>query len=349
LNSGRVIEGLPGVDFQELEAYVSYAKNYNIEFNYTLNPACMGNYEFSPQGVKEIKQLLRNLYNIGIEALTITMPSLFELVNSMAMKFRTKASAICEIMSPDKALFYQELGAERVVVDPDITRDFSRLKSICDIFSGEVEIIINNVCYKNCAYKMFHYNHEAHSTPENQNQTINDYYFHRCAMQKAKELKNIIRLNWIRPEDLKYYIETGVTVFKIQGRQNILTGNPVKAVEAYIKEDFHGNLYDLITIFAPYTAFQPYIHNKKLDGFIKTFFDNPGFCKNICTNCNYCESFAKKSLDLEQAENLNQQALSYFEGVDAYIQICNETTSKENNIKLNKKIFTPGKNSFDFE
>ena len=72
-----------------------------------------------------------------------------------------------------------------------------------------------------------------------------------------------IRLNWIRPEDLHYYYELGIRHFKIQGRQNVVTGDVVKTLRYYIDEDFNGNLYDLITLFSPYNAFQPYMDNKQ--------------------------------------------------------------------------------------
>lgn len=347
LNSGRVIEGLPQADYGKLEQYVSDSKKWGIDFNYTLNPSCMGNLEFSDQGIREIKKLLQNLYSIGIESLTVSSPPLFEIVKASGLDFKTKASAICEIYTPDKALFYKNLGAERLVVDPDITRDFNRLKKITQVFGPGVEIIINNVCLKNCAYKMFHYNHDAHRVPGSTNQTVQDYYFNRCAMQKARHLKNVIRLNWIRPEDLKYYKASGIQWFKIQGRQNVLGGDVVKALRHYIEEDFQGNLYDLITIFAPYTSFQPYIDNKKLDGFVKTFFDNPNFCQNTCSICGYCDRYAKKSMNEENAREINEKALEFFEKTDHFTRINREIT--DNQDELVKTVFQEKGVAFDFE
>lgn len=345
LNSGRVIEVLPEIDYKKLETFFNYSRKKGIDFDYTLNPACMGNYEFSRQGVIEIKRLLRNLYNMGIELLTVTIPALIELIQASGMKFKIKASAICEIMSPDKALFYKNIGAYKMVVDPDITRNFRKLQSICQVFGDGVEIIVNNVCYKNCPYKMFHYNHEAHRVPGIENQTVTDYYFNRCAMQKARDFKNVMRLNWIRPEDLKYYMESGIHHFKIQGRQNVLRGDPVKALESYMKEEFDGNLHDLITIFAPYTSFQSYMDNKKLDNFVKTFFDNPDFCRDTCETCRYCEGYGKKCMDPEKVKELNEEARLYFEETDQFTRL-----HKENNPdKPETNMFQKEELNFEFE
>lgn len=345
LNSGRVIEVIPEVDYRKLEHYFNYSREKGIDFDYTLNPACMGNFEFSKAGVKEIKKLLKNLYLMGIRTLTVSIPSLFELVQSTGLDFKIKASAICEIMTPDKALFYKNLGAGKIVVDPDITRDFKRLKRIRQVFGEGVEIIINNVCYKNCPYKMFHYNHEAHRVPGNNDKNVVDYYFNRCSMQKAREFKNMMRVNWIRPEDLKYYKEIGIHYFKIQGRQNVVQGDPVKTLTAYIEESYEGNLYDLITLFAPYTAFQPYIHNKKLDNFIKTFFDNPDFCQNTCSTCGYCEGWAKKCMDPGKTDEINKNALLFFKEEDGYTKLI----KKEEPGEPGKNIFQETGLDFEFE
>ncbi len=346
LNSGRVTDVLPEVDFRGLEQYVKYSFDRDIEFDYTLNPACFGNLEFSPQGISRLKRLLERLYNMGVSWLTVSSPSLIELVRAFGLKFRMKASALCEITSPGKALFYKKLGMERMVVDPDVTRDFRVLRNICNVFGNGVEIIINNVCYKNCAYKMFHYNHEAHCTPANTSQTITDYFFNRCSMQKAGSIENPIRLNWIRPEDLHFYREVGISYLKIQGRQNVGQGDVVKALTHYIEEDYDGNLFDLITIFAPYNAFQPYIDNKKLEGFVQRFFHHPDFCQDVCDSCHYCRKYAKKSMDTEKTAAIHRQALEFYQKYDEYTAAIQN--SEKENVKV-KKLFAEKELNFEYD
>lgn len=346
INSGRIISSLPDVGFKKLEEYVKYSKERDIKFNYTLNPSCFGNYEFSDKGAKELMSLLYSIYNIGVESLTVTSPALMELVKGSGIPFKIKSSAICEVNSPTKALYYKNLGVRRVVVDPDITRDFRKLKNICTVFGEGVEILINNVCYKNCAYKMFHYNHDAHCTPSS-NQCVKDYYFYRCFMQKANHLENVIKLNWIRPEDLHFYSEIGIHYFKIQGRQNVVDGDIIKTLKAYIEEDFDGNLYDLLTLFAPYNNFQTYINNKKLDGFVETFYIKPDFCTDMCDKCHYCEGYAKKSMDVSDAEKVNQLALMFYSKDDKYTKLVAEAKASRFLDKSDDSEFEDA--NFDFE
>ncbi len=331
INSGRVIDTLPKADINQLEDYVKYSLERGIKFNYTLNASCLGNHEFTEKGRNEILQLIDNLEQIGIEDLTVTTPAIMELINANGKKFNIKTSAICEVMSPSKALFYKELGAKRVVPDPDITRDFEKLKNIAQVFGDGVEIIINNMCLKNCAYKMFHYNHESHSC-EGSNNSVKDYYFNRCSMQRAGKVRNLMRVNWIRPEDLKYYYAIGIRHYKIQGRQNVCYGNLPKMVEAYFQEEYEGNLFNLITIFAPYNSFNPYVDNKKLDGFIKPFVENSSFCKDICEKCKYCDTYMRKSMDIAKVEEINQKALSFYSEYDKYSKFVKES-KKEISLK----------------
>ncbi|MGE5632409.1 MAG: U32 family peptidase [Caulobacteraceae bacterium] len=347
LSSGRVTNVLPEVDFRHLEYYVEYSIKKGIEFNYTLNPSCFGNMEFSEYGIEEIIGLLDSLNSIGVSWLTLTSPSLVELVKHSSHKFKLKASAICEINSPGKAAFYKMLDVDRIVIDPDITRDFKKIRNICKVCGDTVEMIVNNVCYKNCAYKMFHYNHEAHCTTQNASQCVKDYYFNRCSMQKAGKIVNFIKLNWVRPEDINFYYESGVRFFKIQGRQNVLQGDVIKTLECYCKEDFNGNLLDLITIFSPYNAFQPYIDNKKLDGFIAKFYDNPNFCTEMCDECGYCEKYALKCMNPKEADKLNAQALNFYKSYDEFTRLV----KRKEHRKTIRKLFDEEslESKFDFE
>ena len=89
----------------------------------------------------------------------------------------------------------------------------------------------------------------------------------------------------------------------------------MKVTEAYFSEKFDGNLMDLLTLFQPYNAFQPYIDNKKLDGFIKRFYDYPHACNEICEACGHCLSYAKKSMDMEAVHTVNDYAKQLYKKI----------------------------------
>lgn len=318
ISSGRMTPLLPRVSFESLIEYVKYCEKYNINFNYTLNSSCLGNMEFSQEGVQKIMNFVLSLYDIGVTTFTVALPSIIEIINSLNIDIEIKASAICEINSPDKAIFFRNMGVKRIVVDPDITRKFNVLQNIYNAVDSQVEIIINNVCVKNCAYKMFHYNHEAHCNDDTQ--TIKNFFFHRCAMQKAFSPRNIIKLNFIRPEDLHYYYESGIKHFKIQGRHITDNDKLIRTIKYYFDEKYDGDLMELITIFTPYNAFQPQVDNKKLEGFVDKIYKNHSFCRDNCDKCGYCMEYAKKSMDIKRVEELNRKSLEFYKNIDKYLK-----------------------------
>ncbi len=302
--SGRMIGALPTVNLSQLQDYIQQCIKYNINFNYTINPSCIDYSQFS---LYDIREYVKQLYQIGIRHFTVTLPNIIEIVQSMGSDIYLKASAICEISSLRKAAHYVKNAAARIVVDPDITKDFRILRSICDKYADRVEIIVNNMCMRDCPYKMFHYNHEAHSSGSIESQE-NRYYHEKCTAQKSSALDNYIKLNWIRPEDLHYYEELGIHYYKIQGRNHPNGENVYSAVKAYVNGVFEGNLVDLLTLWNPYNVFQPYIDNRQMDGYLEPFVHKDGFCKGMCQACRYCMSYAEKSINLSEYAKVAEYA-----------------------------------------
>lgn len=315
--SGRPVDLLPDIDFNALEEYVTYGKKQGIGFNYTLNATCLGNKEFTEDGLNQIVQFLDRIYEMGIDSLTIAIPSLIELAKNHRYPFQVKASALCEIVNANKAKAYKNLGADRMVVYESMNRSFDRLKNIREVFGDKVELIVNVICHKNCIYRPFHQNQCAHDFVRREKSV--DYYTHKCMMQRTENLGNLLRLAWIRPEDMKYYTDLGIQYFKLQGRHSVYNGDPVKAVEAYMKESFDGNFMDLLDLFAPTNSFQVYLDNKKLNGFVDPFMKDPAFCKENCSSCGYCDNFVKKCIDVEKAKETFELAGKFYEEYDEYM------------------------------
>jgi collagenase-like PrtC family protease len=156
------------------------------------------------------------------------------------------------------------------------------------------------------------------------------YYSHRCIIQRYENISNMLRLTWIRPEDLKYYTKTGINYFKLQGRQAVLKGDPVRAVEHYFNESFDGNLMELLDMFDPTTSFKVVIHNKKLDGFIEPFYKKENFCKNFCEACNYCETAARNCIDYEKARETIKAANMFYSQYDEFERLLEVITNPGN-------------------
>ncbi|MFZ5351520.1 MAG: U32 family peptidase [Bacillota bacterium] len=316
IGSGRAADHIPLVTKRELEDFIKYSLSKDIQFNYTLNTTCLGNMEFDEKGMYRIIRFLEELYELGVSILTIALPSLIEIAKMSKYNFTIKASTVCNIINADKASSYKNLGVDRIVVDESINRDFDALKRIRDTFGEKVELIVNVVCYKNCIYRMFHHNQMSHDMYTEKKSVT--YYSHRCMQKRCETPSNLLRMNFIRPEDLTYYSDIGINYFKLQGRQAALKGDIVKCVKAYITENYEGNLLDLLDCFLPTNSFKAYIDNKELDDFIVPFVKHGSFCKNNCSSCRYCDNYAKEHFDIEKIEKLNSTAKLFYEHYEQY-------------------------------
>ena len=329
IGSGRAYDLLPQIDMNCLRKYIAYCKNKGIGFNYTLNTTCMGNMEFTPKGINKILEFLNELYRVGVRSLTVTLPPLIEIIRMHQYDFEIKSSTVCQVINANKAIAYQQLGVDKIVIDESINRDFETLKNIRDAFGDKVEIITNVICNKNCIYEMFHHNQTSHDSGVNSDKSSATDYSHRCIMKRCEKPENILKMAFIRPEDLVYYTDIGIHYFKLQGRQAVKGGDPVRAAACYMKGDFDGNLMELLDMFFPTNSFQVYVDNKKLNGFIEPFVKKKGFCKNNCKECNYCESFARKHLNYQNINEVFQLAENFYTQFDQFNNMVKEAKASK--------------------
>lgn len=310
LGSGRPGDMLPAVTKIDFEKYVSYGLKKGIGFNYSLNMTCYGNQEFTQEGLKAIDTLIHYLYNIGVNSITVAIPFLIDYISRQKTELKIKASTLCDITNAEKALAYLEFGADSIVVHESIIRDFAALRSICERLHGQVEIIANSICHKNCMFRPFHQNQCSHSYEHDQKSEL--YYSHQCVLQRSKSPAEYLKMNWIRPDDLHYYTKIGIRRFKIQGRHSAAEGNPVKTVEYYMQESYEGDLLKLVDHFSNKNTFVLSIDNKKLDGFLDPFVHTPHFCTNSCHTCHYCDTWAKKCINQKEAALFQQLAKEFY-------------------------------------
>lgn len=109
ISSGRPINDIPVVKFDSLANYIKECEKRNINFNYTLNSSCMSNAEFYGDNRRELIRLVDSLEQIGVKNLTVTLPSVLEIIRGTFPEIKIKASAICEIDGVTKAVFYKRL------------------------------------------------------------------------------------------------------------------------------------------------------------------------------------------------------------------------------------------------
>lgn len=307
---------LPDKTLTELRHYVGRCKELGIDFNYTMN-------SIFPYGTKKdfvanqdaICDLVRFLEEIGVKRVTVGSPALLEYLKEIGTTLKVEISTIMHIDTITQIRYIKDNYdfVDKICGNLNKNRDAIFLKGAADYCSKndlKYEVMVNEFCgvggkdySTHCIYRDSCY--ICHATNETlcDANSFNKYPMDLCTASRDKDMYNWLKLKFIRPEDLHYYEKLGIHNFKITGR----TGSSEyieRTVGSYLAEDFNGNLLELWkpleSIMDPSISdlshTNHYIDNKKLDGFLKQWF-NPVFGYHICDyevcgeTCTYCQKF----------------------------------------------------------
>jgi len=326
----------PSVSKKRLAASIKEAHACGLEFNYLLNSTCLNNAEWTIKGQRKITNILDWLVKLRVDAVTVALPYLLELVKKRYPGLKVYVSDLAYVNTIRKAKIWEELGADRITLfNVDLNRDFAMLGNIRRNTGCKLQVILNANCLINCPFYLYHANTASHASQSQHplKGFVIDYCRIRCRYQQVIEPLNFIRSTWIRPEDLHYYEGLGIDSFKIIDR-GMTTKNILSIVEAYIRRRYDGNLLDLFPdpsksiVFArahlfhkiryflrPFTVnvfklkrFSSllnnavYIDNSKLNGFIEGIMKME--CnKRSCDECSYCRDAVEKAVRIDKELN----------------------------------------------
>jgi collagenase-like PrtC family protease len=316
---------LPQVDRTVIEQYIQACHERGLTFSYLLNAPCLGNLQYSKKGYGQLIELLEWIDQSGADSVTVGMPYLIDLVRERFPRLKVKVSTTARVNTVRKALQYEDMGVEEIIIDEHINREFKTLEAIRKAVGCNLELILNNICLWQCPYNYEHVNHDGHSSREGEQDEYCylQYPGYLCLYRKLTEPVELLKSPWIRPEDVSAYEELGYDSFKITERFK-RTPLLLEHVQAYENRRYDGNLLDLFTL-PRKGAFTPVhleyfikpehvnimkvselgdvfdlevreliqIDNTKLDGFLEHFKHND--CnQTTCAQCRYCDQVLKK-------------------------------------------------------
>jgi len=228
-----------------LSEYVAALRRNDIEFNYLLNSACLGNREWSRSWQKKLNRLLTELAAMGVTRLTVSSPYLLERIRSAFPYFYIRAGIFAQIDTPSRARFWEDLGANMLTLESfSINRDFKRLRAIRKAVSCSLQLIANHPCLPNCAMQSYHQNTFAHASNGDKSLFI-DYCFLRCTLLRLKDPSLFLKAAWIRPEDIAEYESLGFTKFKLLER-DIPSEALIRRVDSYSRRQSPDDLAELL-------------------------------------------------------------------------------------------------------
>ena len=324
---------LPQIERKDVETYIKACHDRGLEFSYLLNAPCLGNLQYSKKGYGQLIELLEWIDQANADSVTVGLPYLVDLGRKRLTRFKVKVSTIARVNTVRKALQYEDMGVEEIIIDEHINREFKTLEAIRKAVKCNLELIVNNICLWQCPYNFEHVNHDGHASREGEEDQYCylQYPGYLCLYRKLMDPVELLKSPWIRPEDIPHYEAIGYDHFKITERFK-RTPLLLENVMAYENRRYDGNLLDLFTLprkgaFTPLHLkyfIQPehvnimkiselekvfdlevreliQLDNKKLEGFIEHFKTKD--CNQIsCASCRYCEAVFEKVAVVKKEE-----------------------------------------------
>lgn len=330
IGTGRNSWDIPKINIKQLKKHIERIHEFNLKFCYLLNAPCLGNVEYTMQGRKKIIDFLNSLVDLKVDAVTVTVPFLVELVKERFPHLEINTSVYSNIDTLDKANFFENLGADRITLDPNINRNFPLLKKIRSKIKSKLQLLVNTSCLFSCPARYYHANVTGHFSQENSLNFFPAFSFNeRCMLYRLQNPVEFIKTPWIRPEDLVIYKDLGIDYFKIAGRE-FSAKKILQQVSAYLEEKYNGSISDLLMgFFDSYKFKKPlrfHIDNSKLNNFINFFVESSTFpCDSECSKCLYCYKYA-------EVVNIDK------EDCDEYIKLFSQKLKERLYIEKESKI-----------
>lgn len=306
---------LPDIDRKAFFEYVGRLKKTGIAFNYTLNTSYLGSKEEIQKNERGILEYINFLSCSGVDTITVTLPLMAEYIRSIDKKIGIEISTIAHLDSVTQvAIWKDKYGISKICGNLYKNREIKFLKSLsnyCNNNGITLTVMVNEFCGNglgrgsgatNCIYRDHCYS--LHSIGYGKDDNIYRGYPMRMCIESRSKASDWLKMQFIRPEDLRLYNTIGINHFKITGRTGSLN-YILKVTEAYADEYFDGNLLELwkhletIDTKKDDNTYVPthYIDNKKLKTFVNFWFENE---QHICANeecgvtCTYCDRFYDK-------------------------------------------------------
>jgi len=179
-----------------------------------------------------------------------------------------------------------------VILDRSLNRRMDALAEVStrcrEQYPGiKIELLANEGCLSHCPFKL---THDCHISLVNMGQVLDTHVVNRqlgCLRTLQRNPAQLFKSPFIRPEDIGAY-EPFVDVLKICGRT---LGAPflMRAMDAYLKGSFSGNLIELLDAMEPVTQWL-HVANESLPN---DFLRQLSRCSRDCRSCRTCEDLLR--------------------------------------------------------
>lgn len=305
ISSARPTLRIPNISWAEFTQQTKRLRDSNIQFNFLMNT----NHSIESLSVKDIKDYLKRLADVGIQRLTVGTPELCLFIREIFSSFHITISITYGTRSISKLLEAEEAGADAVYLDGVyVNRDFELLRYLLTATKLECRLYANLSCIAACPVVSNHYGifmgKQSSSTTRK-----NDAFFAGCTLIKLNNPVEWLQMPWIRPEDISVYISEGINHFKLADRL-APTKTLLTIAKSYLSGESPDNLFVLMERDgAKYKIISEDKVNNLAPIYVKSqclplnFIDHyrSGACKSNDVNCSICAEIALKVIKVSDS------------------------------------------------
>jgi collagenase-like PrtC family protease len=330
---GRASFVAPEVTEPDAEKYIAAARKAGHSFNFLLNASCLDNREYRKDEFEKILRHVEWVQATSADWVTVTIPYLFQIIKKHYPSLKLVVSSWARVESVRKAQYWEEMGADAIVLSEEINRDFKTLEAIRRAVKCKLILIANPGCLYGCPRSFYHANVMTHGSQGEHSSEgfLVDHCYFSCTKDKIKNPAELIKIRWIRPENVEDYEMAGIDCLKIIDRYKT-TETLLSYLKAYTDRRFDGNLVELLNLprkkaFLPanvkYLLRDEYINTSKLMEFADitdypvteglvlnssrvpanflSFFKTKDCAISDCEECGYCALIARRALTVDKA------------------------------------------------
>ena len=327
-------------DMAQAAAFVRRVHDAGLRFDYLLNASCLDNRELTRAGQRQLHELVDEVLSLGVDRITVSVPWMAQVVRQHDQALPIGVGMFAQVTTVEQLRRWRDLGADRVTLPaPSANRDLPFIRAAAAVEGLDIRLIANNGCLNGCALVGSHGNLASHASQ--QEHWSRGYFIDTCLLtckqRRLAEPLELLRADWIRPEDLPFYEELGVSGFKLVDRA-FGTEHLALVARVYSDRRFEGNLLDLLPHVSRAYPFQLQemaavrqadrlarhllrpslanpvglarllplfegldfrLDNRALDGFARSL-PEEGCRLRDCGACTICATWAERALDFDE-------------------------------------------------
>ena len=294
IRHGRDPNSVVSITKKDAINFKKYANSLGINFIYLLNAPFNFNKYKEKDKIQNYLDWIVNKFKA--DALMVASYDLMKFIRIIYPDIPIYISTVAGIKNFEELKKYLDINPTRVVPHHDVNRNLKDLENLVlktKKLNIEIELMVTESCLRRCPHRVAHYKYLGEGNTDKSFHTV-------CNLKRLKYPREILKSNFIRPEDLIIYEKMGIKSFKITGRSKPATWL-LEVVNAYFKKEYKGNLLRLLGT-DPSLELEKwvYVDNKSLDNFLSGFLKNK---KEEDENL-YCDRFISK-LYIERKFKIN--------------------------------------------